>query len=98
MPITQLPISKSDLDNLRASGLTDATIRANQLRTKGDALVFPYRDLNGAVNCFARFRPHVPRKIDGREAKYVQPKGSSLAPISQLKACPSSATAPVRSS
>jgi putative DNA primase/helicase len=66
----------SDLANLRASGLTDETIRANRLRTEQGSLVFPYRDLNGVVNCFARCRPQVPRVVDRKEAKYEQPKGS----------------------
>jgi hypothetical protein len=73
-----LPVCAGDLANLRASGLSDATIRANGLRTEGGALVFPYRGLDGAVNCFARRRPHSPPVIGGKAAKYVQPKGSPL--------------------
>jgi len=71
-----LPVCASDLENLRASGLTIATIRTNGLRTEHGALVFPYRDLDGKVNGFARRRPHKPPVIDGKPAKYVQPKGS----------------------
>ena len=74
----KLPVFAEDLANLRASGLTDATIRANGLRTQGGALVFPYCGLDGIVNCFARRRPHVPRVIDGKAVKYEQPKGSPL--------------------
>ena len=36
-------------------------------------LVFPYRTLNGEVNCFARVRPHYPRIRDGKPIKYEQP-------------------------
>jgi hypothetical protein len=85
---------------LRASGLTDETIRDNALYTEHDGhkvaeilncgpaprkqvptfclaggLVFPYRDLEGTVNCFARVRPHVPRVRDGQDVKYEHPKG-----------------------
>jgi hypothetical protein len=66
------------LENLRASGLIDATIWANGLRTEEDCLVFPYRDLDGAVNCFARRRLHKPKVIDGKQVRYIQPKGSAL--------------------
>lgn len=78
-PISRrLPLDDSDLQNLRESGLTDATIRANAIRTENSALVFPYRDINGVVNCFTRWRPHTPRLIDGKPAKYEQPKNSPL--------------------
>src|SRR5262245_37100208 len=41
-------------------------------------LVFPYRDLNGTINCFARVKPHMPRKNkDGEPIKYEQPVGAS---------------------
>lgn len=73
-----LQVDKADLANLRESGLTDATIRANKLRTEKRELVFPYRDLDGTVNCFARCRPHKPRVIDGKPVKYEQPKGTPL--------------------
>ncbi len=78
VPLGKLLVCDADLKNLRSSGLTDATIRANRLRTEGGDLVFPYRDLDGTVNCFARRRPHVPRVVNGKEAKYEQPPGSSL--------------------
>jgi hypothetical protein len=78
MPRINLPLCGSDLENLRASGLTDLTICENNLRTEGAALVFPYRDLDGNVNGFTRRRPHVPRVIDGKEAKYLQDKGTPL--------------------
>jgi hypothetical protein len=102
MPKTLPPlrVDGADLDNLRASGLTDATIRANELWTEtdparvarilrwsptswsnGSALVFPYRDLDGQVNCFARVRPHHPRKDSkGNSVKYESPVGSGLRP------------------
>jgi hypothetical protein len=70
------PLCSSDIANLRESGLSDATIKANGLRTEDGALVFPYRSLDGEVNCFARRRLHVPKLIDGKPAKYVQPKGT----------------------
>jgi len=41
-------------------------------------LVFPYRNLEGEVNCFARVRPHCPPTKDGKPSKYMQPKGSPL--------------------
>src|SRR5262249_36964366 len=71
-------LSIPDLANLRESGRTDETIRANAIRTEGDRLVFPYRDLNGKTNCFTRWRPHHPTVIDGKPAKYLQRKGSPL--------------------
>jgi putative DNA primase/helicase len=46
---------------------------------QGGGLVFPYRDLQGTVNCFARVRPHTPRKDeDGKPIKYEQPLGEPL--------------------
>jgi hypothetical protein len=45
---------------------------------EGGALVFPYCDLQGTVNCFARARPHKPRVEDGKERKYESPLGSEL--------------------
>jgi hypothetical protein len=71
MPVSrQLPLCDSDLANLRASGLKNWTICVNGLRTEEDALVFPYRDLHGGGNCFARRRPHVPRlDEDGKPIK-----------------------------
>lgn len=44
----------------------------------GSGMVFPYRDLQGTVNCFARVRPLSPRKKDGKPVKYEQPKGQKL--------------------
>lgn len=75
-------ITESDLQNLRASGLTDETIREHDLHTGtvkgvGKGLVFPYRDLEGNVNCFARVRLHIPRMDDkGKPVKYAQPQKS----------------------
>jgi hypothetical protein len=83
-----LPVCGRDLENLRASGLTETTIRANGLRTRDGALEFPYRDLRGNVNCFCRRRPHKPSVIDGKPAKYVQPKGSgprAYFPVASLR-------------
>lgn len=71
-------VHRRDLENLRESGLTDATIRRNRLHTENGALVFPYRSLDGTVNGFARKRPHNPRVIDGKAVKYEQPPGSPL--------------------
>jgi hypothetical protein len=78
VPKVILSLCDSDLENLRASGLNDRTIASNGIKTENDAMVFPYRDLNGTKNCFARYRPHKPPIIDGREAKYIQPPGSPL--------------------
>lgn len=77
-PASRMAVSEFDLENLRGSGLTDATIRANRLRTEDGALVFPYRDLEGEVNCFARIRLHSPDYIGGKEVRYRQPKGTPL--------------------
>lgn len=93
----KLPLCAKDLENLRASGLTDDIIRANGLYTEYDSaklaailnrgagsncclggLVFPYRNLEGTVNCFARVRPHMPRVRDGQPIKYEHPVGESL--------------------
>src|SRR5205823_2867482 len=38
-------------------------------------LVFPYRNLAGEVNGFARVRPHWPRVRDGKPVKYEHPFG-----------------------
>jgi hypothetical protein len=74
-----LPVCDFDLENLRASGLTDATILAAGVRTEGNALVFPYRDLNGQVDGFVRKRLHVPRlDRDGKSVRYEQPAGTPL--------------------
>ena len=79
MPFVKLPISVEDLENLRASGLSDATIRANRLKTENDVLVFPYRNLAGKTNGFTRTRPHIPRvDKDGKQVKYEQAKGSPV--------------------
>jgi len=78
MPKLRLPLDDADLANLRESGLTDATIRANKLHTENDALVFPCRDLDGNVNGFFRWRPHDPPIIGDKPAKYLQPKGSPV--------------------
>lgn len=73
----QLPVSASDLDDLRRSGLSNRTIRANGLRTAHNSLEFPYRNLAGEMNCFVRRRPHHPRlDADGKPIKYEQPKGT----------------------
>lgn len=61
-----------DLENLRASGITDDTIEANKLRTEDGALVFPYHSLEGTTNAFSRRRLHIPRVINGKTAKYLQ--------------------------
>ena len=77
MPSSRLPVSDFDLSALRASGLTDTTIRANNLRTVGDALVFPYRDLHGVLNCFCRRRLHQPLTgADGKQIRYLQERGT----------------------
>ncbi len=69
-----LPLLLSDRAQLRASGLTSATMRANGLRTERGSLVFPYRSLSGEMNCFARRRPHKPRlDANGKPIKYEQP-------------------------
>lgn len=44
----------------------------------GSGLVFPYRDLAGTVNCFARVRPLMPRVRDGKAIKYEQPKDTPM--------------------
>jgi hypothetical protein len=102
--LAKLPLCESDLADLRASGLTEPTIRANQVRTEDDpvklatilnrlpdrppkqipafccggGMVFPYRNLTGEVNCFARVKPHQPRVRHGKPIKYEQPLGSTL--------------------
>jgi hypothetical protein len=79
MPVIPLLVSPRDIENLSESGLTRTTIRANGLRTENGALVFPYRDLDGNVNCFSRRRLHKPViGIGGKPVKYLQPKGSPL--------------------
>lgn len=76
MPILKrLPVSDAtDLASLRASGLTDQTIIANDLRSDELGTVFPYRDLRGAVNCFKRWRLRQPVG----PKKYHQPFGSEV--------------------
>lgn len=72
-----LAVRALDLANLRESGLTNDTIRRNHLRTEGNALVFPYRNLANEENCFARRRLHEPvTDAKGRPIKYTQPKGT----------------------
>jgi hypothetical protein len=75
MPKSRLPVDDFDLDNLRASGLTNSTILANALRTEGNALVFPYRHLDNNVNSFCRRRLHQPLiDEDGKQIRYLQQK------------------------
>jgi hypothetical protein len=88
----QKKVCRQDLDTLRASGLTDETIRENELYTEPDpakvaailkhghgeaytqgGLVFPYRDLKGSGDGYARVRPHTPRTRNGKPVKYEQP-------------------------
>ncbi len=76
-------IDDVDLENLRASGLTDQTIRMNGIYTgfhdAGFGLVIPYRDLNGKLNGFARIRLRRPcRDSKGKKAKCRQAKGSPI--------------------
>lgn len=71
-----LAVAAADLADLRASGITDATIRRNRLKTEDDALHFPYRDLAGEVNGFTRWKPHKPRTKDGKPIKYEQAKNT----------------------
>jgi hypothetical protein len=100
-PCRKLRVSARDLEDLRGSGLSEETIRANGLYTEedshelatilnqlpdnprkqiplfciGGALVFPYRNLAGEVNGFARAKPHSPRTCKGKPNKYEQPAG-----------------------
>lgn len=76
MPKLPLSLCTPDLDMLRESGLTDETIRANNIRTNGDRLAFPYRNLDGTSMNFIRYRLHVPRIANGKPVKYDQPAGS----------------------
>jgi hypothetical protein len=81
-------VCADDLRDLRASGLTNETVRENGLWTARecclkpggpwyDAMVFPYRDLDGRPTDFARIRPHrPPRGKDGKPVKYLQAPGS----------------------
>jgi hypothetical protein len=75
MPKVALPVGVYDLKNLRASGLTDDTIRANRLYSKNGDLYFPYRDLTGEINCFTRWRMYY---ADAEGKRYRQPPGSEL--------------------
>jgi hypothetical protein len=90
-PLPPLPLCERDLKNLRESGLTDETIRGAGLRTEygfrlhrgampRTGLFFPYRNLDGEVNCFGRLRPHPNSTFadddDGKGPKYLQPKAS----------------------
>ena len=70
-------LAECDLENLRESGLSDATISNAKLYTANDALVFPYRDAEGVFNCYKRTRPHKPRMVKGKPVKYESPKGKS---------------------
>lgn len=84
-------LSPHDLEDLRASGLSDETIRTHHVRTEyraeritqllghtkvGSGLVFRYFDEAGEPNCYARVKPHRPRRMkDGKLAKYEAPVG-----------------------
>lgn len=80
MPKLTLQVCEKDCQSLRASGLTDSTIIKNEIRTEREALVFPYRDLKGDLSGFERRRPHRPRKVKGKPARYEQPKGTPPQP------------------
>jgi hypothetical protein len=76
-PTFPLLVNDRDRAHLHRCGITDPTIRANQLRTEDGALVFPYRDLHGQVNCFARRRLHKPKRDrKGKLHHYEQPPDS----------------------
>jgi P4 family phage/plasmid primase-like protien len=77
----KLQVSKSDLEELRQSGLTDRTISRNGLKTKNFALVYPYRDLDGETNGFELKKPHHPRTNNkGKVIKYEWPSGKPPRP------------------
>jgi hypothetical protein len=44
---------------------------------RSGGLVYPYRNLAGEVNCFARVKPRRPRQRKGKPVKYEQPVNSS---------------------
>lgn len=70
-------LCESDRKQMDDSGLTSETIEQNRIKTENGALVFPYCDLEGRYNGFARTRPHKPRKDSkGKVVKYEQPKGT----------------------
>jgi hypothetical protein len=74
-----LPLSEKHLADCRASTLKDETIRVNGVVTKENALFFPYRNLDGEVNCFGRWKPDNPRvDKDGKPIKYEQAKGTTV--------------------
>lgn len=75
MPKLKPNVSDADLAELRDSGLSDATILRNRIRTEGEKLVYPFRDVNGEVNCYAVSKPHKPRKLGDKVIKYEQPAG-----------------------
>lgn len=77
------PLAPEHLDDLRRSGLTDATIEAlrfeavrpHDIQLKGveSAYQIPYFNLNGSVNCFRRMKLFPPIKTNSGTMRYWQP-------------------------
>jgi hypothetical protein len=51
-------------------------------------LVFPYRTLKGGTDGYVRVKPHAPRIMHGKPAKYEQPAGSSNRPYLPVASLP----------
>jgi hypothetical protein len=60
-----------------SSELASILHRGRQSNCCLGGLVFPYRDMEGELNSFARVRPHHPRTREGEPIKYEQPVGES---------------------
>src|SRR5689334_2550690 len=77
MPKPVPPLSGFDLAVLAERGIAAETALGNGLRTdyRAGALVIPFADLDGTVNCYAVRRPHHPPVRDGKPLKYIAPKG-----------------------
>lgn len=58
-------------------GQLSAILQKRYAKSRGGALVFPFRDTEGNVNGYKRVKPEFPRKDrNGRAIKYESPKGA----------------------
>jgi putative DNA primase/helicase len=78
----------------RFNSLTDPGIIAKHLNWKnsanmlGPCLAFPFADISGSVNRYARMKPDKPRLHNGKPAKYESPKGGGNRAYFPLPALP----------
>ncbi|MFL5242424.1 MAG: DUF3854 domain-containing protein [Gemmataceae bacterium] len=87
-------LTDETINGCRYSSLIDPAIIAKHLNWKkpadtlGPCLAFPFAELTGAVNGYARMKPDKPRVHNGKPAKYESPKGGGNRAYFPLPALP----------